>query len=390
MRIVHTSDWHVGRRWKGIQRLDEMEAVLDHLAGFVERESIDLVLHSGDVFDSRNPAGDSERLVNEFLVRVGRAGARTVVIAGNHDDPLRFDARALLAAGANVHILGRPRSASRGGTFLLETGSGEQAVVAALPFASPGMWVTALDLTGDEASARTRYAHLFQRAVENLCAGYRDDAVNLLVAHTHLEGAAFGDSERRVHLSEDWAATPQTLPPTATYIALGHIHKPQKVAGTLPAWYAGSPLQLDFGEVGQEKTFAVIEAVPRRPARVEHVPYEGGRALRDIEGTLDELEDHAGADHAGANGDGAWLRVTVKLGEKDPDINRKVRELLPTALVVRVDLPEFEISDSDRPDAGAPAAELYAAYHRRAHEREPEPMVLDTFGHLHERAREDA
>ena len=120
------------------------------------------------------------------------------------------------------------------------------------------------------------------------------------------------------------------------------------------------------------------------------MPYEGGRQLRDIAGTLDELEDHAAADHAGANGDDSWLRVTVKLGEKDPDINRKVRELLPTALVVRVDLPESEGPDSDRPDAGAPAAELYAAYHRRAHEREPEPAVLDTFQHLHELAREDA
>ena len=385
MRIVHTSDWHVGRRWKGLQRLDEMETILDNLAGFIERESIDLVLHSGDVFDSRNPTGEAERMVNEFLVRVGRTGARTVLIAGNHDDPQRFDARALLAAGVNVHILGRPRSANRGGAFMLETRSGEQAVVAALPFASPGVWVSALDLAGDEASARNRYAHLFQRAVENLCGEYRDDAVNLLLAHTHLEGAVFGESERRVHLSEDWAATPQTLPSTATYIALGHIHKPQKVAGTLPAWYAGSPLQLDFGEVGQEKTFVVVEATPRRPARVEHLPYEGGRSLRDIGGNMAQL-----ADYAGANGDDCWLRVTVKLTEKDPDINRKVREILPNALVVRVDLPQAEVQDSDRPEAGAPATELYAAYHRRAHEREPEPMVLDTFGHLHEQAREDA
>ena len=385
MRIVHTSDWHVGRRWKGLQRLDEMETILDNLAGFIERESIDLVLHSGDVFDSRNPTGEAERMVNEFLVRVGRTGARTVLIAGNHDDPQRFDARALLAAGVNVHILGRPRSANRGGAFMLETRSGEQAVVAALPFASPGVWVSALDLAGDEASARNRYAHLFQRAVENLCGEYRDDAVNLLLAHTHLEGAVFGESERRVHLSEDWAATPQTLPATATYIALGHIHKPQKVAGTLPAWYAGSPLQLDFGEVGQEKTFVVVEATPRRPARVEHLPYEGGRSLRDIGGNMAQL-----ADYAGANGDDCWLRVTVKLTEKDPDINRKVREILPNALVVRVDLPQAEVQDSDRPEAGAPATELYAAYHRRAHEREPEPMVLDTFGHLHEQAREDA
>ena len=385
MRIVHTSDWHVGRRWKGLQRLDEMETILDNLAGFIERESIDLVLHSGDVFDSRNPTGEAERMVNEFLVRVGRTGARTVLIAGNHDDPYRFDARALLAAGLDVHIVGRPRPADRGGAFMLETRSGETAVVAALPFASPGVWVSALDLAGDEASARGKYARMFQRAVESLCSAYRDDAVNLLLAHTHLEGAVFGESERRVHLSEDWAATPQTLPSTATYIALGHIHKPQKVAGTLPAWYAGSPLQLDFGEVGQEKTFIVVEATPRRPARVEHLPYEGGRTLRDIEGTMDEL-----ADYAATTGDDCWLRVTVKLTEKDPDINRKVREILPNALVVRVDLPQAEVPDSDRPGAGAPATELYAAYHRRAHEREPEPMVLDTFGHLHEQAREDA
>ncbi len=381
MRIVHTSDWHVGRHWKGLQRLDEMAAILDHLARFIERESIDLVLHSGDVFDSRNPTGEAERLVNEFLVRAGRTGARTVLIAGNHDDPRRFDARALLAEGANVHIVGRPRRADRGGAFMIET-RGEKAVVAALPFASPGVWVSALDIAGDEAAARSKYAHMFQRAVANLCGAYRDDAVNLLLAHTHLEGAVFGESERRVHLSEDWAATPQTLPPTAAYIALGHIHKQQKVAGTLPAWYAGSPLQLDFGEVGQEKSFLVVEATPRRPARVERVPYEGARSLRSIAGTMDELAAAAGRDDC-------WLRVTVNLTGKDPDVNRKVREILPRALVVRVDLPQAEVRNGTRPEAGASAIERYAAYHRRAYEREPEPVVSATFQQLHEQAMED-
>ncbi len=96
MKIVHTSDWHIGRRWKGIQRLDELEAVLDHLAAFIEEHAIDLVLHTGDVFESRNPPAEAEQLVNRFLVRVGRTGAQMVVIAGNHDDPLRLDARSLL------------------------------------------------------------------------------------------------------------------------------------------------------------------------------------------------------------------------------------------------------------------------------------------------------
>src|SRR3954464_14194703 len=119
MKIVHTSDWHIGRRWKGIQRLDELEAVLDHLATFIEERSIDLVLHTGDVFESRNPPAEAEELVNRFLVRVGRSGAHMLVIAGNHDDPLRLDARSLLTEFVNVQILGRPRSAARGGTQMI-------------------------------------------------------------------------------------------------------------------------------------------------------------------------------------------------------------------------------------------------------------------------------
>jgi len=274
MKIVHTSDWHIGRRWKGIQRLDELEAVLGHLAGFIEREAVDLVLHSGDVFESRNPAAEAEQLVNRFLVRVGRSGARMVVIAGNHDDPLRLDARSLLTELIDVEILGRPRSAARGGVRTVETRCGETAVVAALPFASPGAWVSALDITGEEPKARDRYAQMFARAVRDLSRGFRPDAVNLLMAHTHIEGAQFGESERRVHISEDWAASPKALPAKASYIALGHIHKPQRVDGKAPTYYAGSLLQMDFGEAGEEKSFNLVTALPGQPGVVESIPYQ--------------------------------------------------------------------------------------------------------------------
>lgn len=378
MKIVHTSDWHVGRRWKGIQRLDEMEAVLDHLAEFVEREAVDLVLHTGDVFDSRNPPAEAERLVNRFFVRVGKAGARMVVIAGNHDDPQRLDARSLLAEYANVQILGRPRSAQQGGDRVIGTRSGEKAVVGALPFASAGAWVSALDLAGDEASARSKYARMFQRAVQNLSQPFQADAVNLLMAHTHLEGAVFGESERRVHIGEDWAATAQTLPTSASYIALGHIHKPQKVGGTLPAYYAGSPLQMDFGEVGQEKTFVVVTAKPGKPAQIEHITYEGGLPLVDLRATLDEL-----GGIADEHRNGCWLRVTVPLAEKDPDINRKVRDLLPNALIVKTELPEAEEHRTIRLAEGASPVEHYSAYYLHEHQAEPDPDVVDAFQQLH-------
>lgn len=383
MKIVHTSDWHVGRRWKGIQRLDELEAVLDHLAAFIEEQSIDLVLHTGDLFESRNPPAEAEQLVNRFLVRVGRSGAHMLVIAGNHDDPLRLDARSLLTEFVNVQILGRPRPASRGGTRTVETRCGETAVVAALPFASPGAWVSALDLAGEEASARSKYAAMFERAVQDLCGAFRPDAVNLLMAHTHLEGALFGESERRVHVTEDWAASPQALPTTASYIALGHIHKPQKIEAPVPAWYAGSLLQMDFGEAGEEKTFIVVTASPGKPANpaaIEHVPYEGGQQLFNLRASLAELEETADRHRTG------WLRVTVPLTERDPDLNRKVRALLPNALVVRAELPEAEEQPDIRLEKGVSPVEHYRAYHRRVYQHEAELDVLETFQDLYDEA----
>jgi exonuclease SbcD len=385
VKIVHTSDWHVGRRWKGIQRLDELEAVLEHLAAFIEKQSIDLVLHTGDVFESRNPPAEAEQLVNRFLVRVGRTGAHMLVIAGNHDDPLRLDARSLLTELVNVQILGRPRSASRGGTRTFETRCGEKAVVAALPFASPGAWVSALDLAGEEASARSKYAQMFERAVQDLCAAFQPGAVNLLMAHTHLEGALFGESERRVHIGEDWAASPEALPSGASYIALGHIHKPQKIDGPVPAYYAGSLLQMDFGEAGEEKTFIVVTASPGKPgkpnpANIEHVPYEGGLPLVNLRASLAELEETADEHRTG------WLRVTVPLTEKDPDLNRKVRELLPNALVVRAELPEAEEQPDIRLETGVSPVGHYGAYHRRVYQREAELDVLETFQNLYDQA----
>ena len=381
MKIVHTSDWHVGRRWKGIQRLDELEAVLDHLGSFIEEHAIDLVLHTGDVFESRNPPAEAEQLVNRFLVRVGRTGAQMVVLAGNHDDPLRFDARSLLTEFVNVQIVGRPRPAARGGTRTLVTRSGETAVVAALPFASPGAWVSALDLAGEEASARRKYAQMFDHAVQDLCALFRPDAVNLLLAHTHIEGAIFGDSERRVHIGEDWAASPKSLPATASYIALGHIHMLQRIDVPVPAFYAGSLLQMDFGEAGEEKSFVVVTASPGEPATVEHVPYEGGIPLVDVRATLDELE--VAADELRQSG---WLRVTVPLTEKDPDLNRKVRELLPNALVVRAELPEAEEPPDIRLEAGVSPVGHYGAYHLREHQRDADLAVLETFQDLYDQA----
>jgi exonuclease SbcD len=385
MRIVHTSDWHAGRVWKNVNRLSELGDVFEHLGDFVEREKIDVLLLSGDVFDTGAPAAEAERLVFRFLKRIGSAGVQSIIIAGNHDSPARVDAWGTLAELVQVHVVGRPRPADKGGVIALSTPSGERAVVAAVPFAPPRLLISALELADDETRAKSSYAERFKEIIQRLCACFRADAVNLLTAHTHLHGAAFSGSERTVHLGEEWAATPQALPSTAHYVALGHIHKPQRImAAPAPTEYAGSPLQLDFGEEGETKSFVVVEATPGKPARVERVPYTGARPLVSVRKTLAELETEAEPlARAG------WLRVTVPLTQPDPEINGRVRRLLPNAVVVAVELPQRKDQGAvDRPPAGAAPEELYRAYFKGVHGEEPETRIVETFNALREDAAE--
>lgn len=386
MRIVHTSDWHAGRVWKSVNRLRELGDVLENLGDYIERERTDLLIVSGDVFDTGAPAADAERLVFRFLKRVGMAGTHTVLVAGNHDNPARLDAWGTLAELVHVHVLGRPKPADRGGVVKIEGRNGDRAVVAAIPFAPARLLVSALEMAESDTVARQRYADSFRQIVGHLCRRFRADSVNLVVAHTHLDGAVFSGSERSVHLGEEWAAAAQSLPSTAHYVALGHIHRPQRVAGSpAPAYYAGSPLQLDFGEAGEQKVFMSVDARPGQPARIESVPYAGGKPLVKVRKTLEELEGEA--DALGAAG---WLHVTVPLARPDADINARVRRLLPNAVVVAVELPtREEAAPGERPPQGSPPHELYRAYFRRQHGVEPEKALIETFNALYETTGED-
>jgi exonuclease SbcD len=384
VRIVHTSDWHAGRIWKGLARLDELDAVLDHLARFVERERVDLLLVTGDVFDHAAPVAEAEAIVFGFLKRIGRSGAETVVIAGNHDHPARMKAWGTLAELVGVRAVTKPSRPDEGGVLTIATRSGEQAVVGALPFAGIGDLLSALEVAGEETLARQRYADAMRDIIVALASRFRRDAVNLLMAHTHLEGALLARSERPVHCSDQWAALPQALPSAAHYVALGHIHRPQAVeASPAPARYAGSPIQLDFGEAGQDKSFVLVEASPGRPARVELVPFEGAKALRQVTLALDEIPERADELR------GAWLRVEVPLDRPDPDVASKVRSLLPGAVDVRVLLPPADAAPSLLPQPSRTPRDEYAAYVLAERKAEARPELLDAFDALMKECAED-
>ena len=386
MLIVHTSDWHAGRMWKNLRRLDELEATLGGMGDFVAREHVDLLLMSGDVFDNGAPVAEAERLVFRFLRRMGEASVRTVVIAGNHDSPARLQAWGGLAELAGVQVVARPQAADKGGIVRFETRRGERAVIAAVPFAATRDLVSAATLAADETVARQRYADGLRGMVTHLCKHFDPDAVNLLMAHTHIEGAVLSGSEREVHVGEQWAAAAQALPVDAHYVALGHIHRPQALtAAPSPTEYAGSPIQLDFGEEGEAKSFVVIDAEPRRPAKIKRIPYEGAKPLRTVRAGLSELETRSAELR-----ESGWLRVRVPLDIPDPDLNSRVRQLLPNAVVVAVELPERPVPTETRPASGSPPIELFRAYFRDRHGgRDPDEALLVAFHELMAQAKEE-
>jgi exonuclease SbcD len=390
MRIVHTSDWHAGRFWKGHDRLPELEDVLEHLGDFIEKERIDLLLMSGDVFDSPMPPPEAERAVSRFFKRLGRAAVPSVVVAGNHDQPVRMDTWGLLAELVGVQARGLPRRSTDGGLIEVPTRSGHVACVAAVPWAAPGRIVEALTLARDETLAKQQYADAMQRILSHLAEGFRHDTVNLVVAHSYIAGAKSCGSERVVTMGDEWAATAQSIPAAAQYVALGHVHRPQRIEAAGPhTQYAGSPMQLDFGEVDDEKSFVVIDVAPGKPPRVDRVPYRGTARLGEWAGTMSELERDADTlRHFG------YLKVRITLDSPMPDLNRRARQILPNIVVVEAVLPETAAGDIESGRTSRPAAVVapldhFRAFYQREHQRHPQPETLTMFSELYAEASKE-
>jgi exonuclease SbcD len=215
------------------------------------------------------------------------------------------------------------------------------------------------------------------RLIEALCAAFDPSKCSVLAAHLYVSGAVPAGSERALTIGDLFAVAPQALPSTAQYVALGHVHRPQRVPGAgAPARYAGSLLQLDFGEAGQDKSLVVVELEPGKPAQIEEVVFVAGRKLMDMRGTLDELEQHRDSV------DDAYLRVFLVCDRPQAGLGDQVRELLPNALEVRLEYERDE-SEAGRIDMKTlTPRELFERYYRERHSADAETELLDLFDRL--------
>jgi exonuclease SbcD len=387
MRLLHTSDWHVGKRLDRHDRMEEHREVIDEVIAIADREAVDAVIHSGDLFDRAVPPVDALRLGLDGLVRLAAGGARpVVVVAGNHDSPQLFDTLAPFLAPFGVHLIGSIRSPQDGGIVHLAIGDA-RLLVACFPFLRAAQVVDFMakvdEWYGTYADRVRRITEAYAKALAEEAS---DDDATVLAGHYMVGGVKVRTGvprgERDLHIGEAYAATEAAVPSAIDYVALGHIHAPQPVPGSsVPAEYAGSLLQLDFGEAGEEKRVVVVDLEPGVPAVLTSVPITGGRRLVTASGTWEELSVRKDLD-------GVLLDLIVRTDGPEPGLLDQVRERFPDVVKVR---PEY-----DRPTVegtvavGASLDELYAAYHLETHAAEAPDLLMALFREVAEEVADAA
>jgi exonuclease SbcD len=317
------------------------------------------------------------------------------MIAGNHDHPRRFDALAPILRPLRFHVCGQPAHADAGGVVEVPSRDGkERAIVASLPWVQEREAVPYVQLNQEIGGAYSQYAAQLRLAMNSLGRAFNPGAVNILMAHLLVDGAAVGPGggERELHMAMGiYGVQPQMIPPDAQYVALGHVHKPQSVRDSPPAWYPGSILQLDFGEQRQQKSVNLIEAHPGLPVEVVQLPITAGRPLVDVGSPMHGVALSDLHLHAERSGD-AWLRVFVDVDGPIADLPAVVRETLPNAVHVE----RLKTRPEERPApavSGLGPSDMFVEFYRseRGRGREPSQATMDLFRNLlEEESRETA
>jgi DNA repair protein SbcD/Mre11 len=375
MRFLHTGDWHVGKAIRGRSRMAEFEGALDQVVGIAVDEGVDAVLVAGDLYEHRSAPAEADALVFDALLRLHSAGIPVIAIPGNHDSAQRLEAFAGLLRAVGVEVASRVLPPAEGGVVELGSREGSETMrVACVPFVPERRFGSAVELFDSTESWFQSYADGMGNLMDSMAEGFSPGAVNVVLAHLYATGAKLGGGEREATVGLDYAVPAGRLPANASYVALGHIHRPQRVPGSrAPARYAGSLIQLDFGEREQDKSVAVVEAEAGKPAKVREVPVTAGRKLVDVEGTIDRIHILA------ADLGNAYLRVFVDTEGPVPGIADQVRELVPNAVDV---IPRYERADrpSDAPLLQTlKPREQFEAYYRAEHGAEPDPSLLQAF-----------
>lgn len=285
MKILHTSDWHVGKRLFGRERLGEQAEVLDEIVRISEEENVELVLIAGDVFDTYTPSAEAEELFYSKIKLLAGEDRAVLIISGNHDDGVRLSAVAPLSETQGVYVVGNARGALRTGGarkikpvlsgkgfVVFENERGEKAFVSTLPYPNEARF--------KEEKSELPYIERMKAWIDEGESGNTERLPSVFLAHIFVAGGKVSDSEREIDLGGA-RALPLDALPKSDYIALGHLHKKQHM-GQGNCYYSGSPLQYSFDERA-DKGVKVFELTTDGVQNLKDVPLTKGKKLLRLE-----------------------------------------------------------------------------------------------------------
>ncbi|MBY6351011.1 metallophosphoesterase family protein [Rhodococcoides corynebacterioides] len=320
MKILHTSDWHIGRTFHGVDLLADQRRALDAVADIVRERGVDVVVVPGDVYDRAVPSADAVRLCTSAFERIRAAGARIVVTSGNHDSPARLGAGASFSAAGGLHV------------FTTVSEVGEPVVVAdehgdvafyGIPYLEPDATARELGVAGGRSHASVLAAAMGRVRAD--LQGRPTPTRSVVLAHAFVVGGEATGSERSISVGGVETVAAGAFA-GVDYVALGHLHSPQEVEAHVR--YSGSPVPYSFGERSHRKAVWLIDLDAQGLAEVTRVDLPVVRGLSVLEGTLDELVSDARFDAAEEHYVSAVLTDAVR----PMDAMRVLRERFPFAV----------------------------------------------------------
>ena len=335
MRLLHTSDWHLGRSFHREDLLGAQARFVDHLVETVRAERVDAVLVSGDVYDRALPSVDAVALFDDTLARLAGTGARVVLVSGNHDSARRLGFGSSLIDRAGIHLRTDVAGAHR--PVLLDDPDGPVAVYA-VPYLEPD--AVRVELGCDERSHAAVLAAATDRVRADLAT--RPGTRSVVLAHAFVTGGQASDSERDITVGGA-AAVPTSTFDGVDYAALGHLHGAQRLTDRVR--YSGSPVAYSFSEEHHTKQVLLVElgSAPGAAPRVESVPTPVDRPLARISGRLDDLV----ADDRWAGVAHHFLQVTLTDPTRPREPMERLRRRFPHVLVLAF-APEGAADDQAR------------------------------------------
>ncbi len=379
MRILHTSDWHIGKRLAGKERLEEQRAVLDEIAEICARERVELVLVAGDVFDTFLPSAEAEDLFYRAVRRITAEERCLLAISGNHDDPVRLSAATALSEELGIYIYGsvdrspKPfagkyvRAVEAGPAHIIfENNAGERVFVHVLPY--PNEARLKEDKNPDEG--------FLDKMRRWIAAGERENQAGLpsvFLSHIFVAGGLVSEGEREIDLGGA-RAVPLDLLPACDYVALGHLHKKQSFRGGLIR-YSGSIMQYAFDEAGTQKSVVLFDLDRAGVHNLREVPLQSGKKLVRLE--ADSVENAADLLR---RWEGAYIELTLHL--REPLSSMQVRALKEANVGLVNLIPEIRGELTGSAVAGKrtrSAGELFAEFYRAQFAEEPAEELKQLF-----------